>query len=71
MTVKQDNHARQIQTAGRTIRCNSTEDRALLAQSQSMENNPGAVDEMGIGRLSHSAQPLLQQNSEITSSPAN
>ncbi len=49
--MQQDNHPRHIQIAGRTIRCNSPEDRALLTQAQSIETNPGAADEMGIGRL--------------------
>jgi hypothetical protein len=60
--VQQDNHPRHIQIAGRTIRCNSVEDRALLLQAKSIESDPAAADAMGIGRL-HSIKDACQRYS--------
>lgn len=46
-----ENHPRQIQIAGRNVRCDSTDDRALLMQAKSIEINPVVADALTIGRL--------------------
>ena len=46
-----ENHPRQIQIAGRTVRCDSTDDGALLVQAKSVEINPAFAATLTIGRL--------------------
>lgn len=46
-----ENHPRQIHIAGRTVRCDSTDDRALLGQAKSIEIDSAFAATLTIGRL--------------------
>jgi hypothetical protein len=45
------NLSQLVKIAGRSIRCDSSEDRALLLLAKSIEVDPGAADAQSIGRL--------------------
>lgn len=57
-----DQHPRRILIAGRTIRCDSAHDVALLQQARSIEEDPAAADAITIGRL-HMIKDACQQYS--------
>ncbi len=45
------NHPREILIAGRTIRCDSVEDRALLGQAKTITEDPSAAVGIKLDRL--------------------
>ncbi len=49
--MNDDNHSRQIRLAGRNIRCDSTDDRELLAQAKAISENSTAANGVGLARL--------------------
>jgi hypothetical protein len=42
--VNQYNHSRQIQVAGRSIRCDSVDDRALLSDAKTIAEDPSTAN---------------------------
>jgi hypothetical protein len=51
VNVQQDNHPRQIQIAGRNIRCASADDRNLLVQANNISKDPTAAIGISLDRL--------------------
>lgn len=49
--MKRDDHPRQIQITGRNIRCDTAEDRQLLAQAKAIIVDPKSADGLSLERL--------------------
>ncbi|WP_152100137.1 hypothetical protein [Lacipirellula parvula] len=49
--MKKDNHPRHIQITGRHIRCDTIDDRELLAQAKSIAEDPSAAAGISLANL--------------------
>ncbi|WP_428305666.1 hypothetical protein [Lacipirellula sp.] len=50
-TMKKDNHPQHIQITGRHVRCDTMDDRELLAQAKAITADPFAADSLSLANL--------------------